>query len=235
MGRSRSRGALCCRTVASVGTKERDRRMSHCLQLPAPHAESSGQLPLPLASIRQQPKSVAPRGIRHRIAGLFAGIGGVERGLGRAGHQTVLLCENDGAAMAVLQSRFPELPLHGDVRTLHRLPEETTLVVAGFPCQDLSQAGMTKGLAGARSGLVGEVFRLIEAHRTPWVLLECSVHAAARTRRSNERDRLTTRSSGLSLGVSRGRFQSVRATSTSQARVSARNPGGRSAARLVRR
>ena len=74
--------------------------------------------------------------------------------------------------MAVLSHRFPEIDLHDDVRTLQALPEDTTLVVAGFPCQDLSQAGTTKGLAGSRSGLVGEVFRLIEAHRTPWLLLE---------------------------------------------------------------
>jgi DNA (cytosine-5)-methyltransferase 1 len=53
-----------------------------------------------------------------------------------------------------------------------RLPRRTTLVAAGFPCQDLSQAGKTTGIAGARSGLVGEVFRLLEEHRTPWVLLE---------------------------------------------------------------
>ena len=52
-----------------------------------------------------------------------------------------------------------------------RLPTETSLVVAGFPCQDLWQAGKT-GDRGRRSGLMGEVFRLIEAQRTPWVLLE---------------------------------------------------------------
>jgi DNA (cytosine-5)-methyltransferase 1 len=84
----------------------------------------------------------------------------------------VLLCENDPTASAVLAARFPEVRLHGDVRTLTSLPRETTLVVAGFPCQDLSQAGTTAGIAGARSGLVGEVFRLIEKHRTPWLILE---------------------------------------------------------------
>jgi DNA (cytosine-5)-methyltransferase 1 len=46
------------------------------------------------------------------------------------------------------------------------------MLAAGFPCQDLSQAGQTNGIAGTRSSLVGEVFRLVEAHRTPWVLLE---------------------------------------------------------------
>lgn len=108
----------------------------------------------------------------HAAVGLFAGIGGLERGLHRAGHETILLCENDPSASAVLRSRFPGIALHADVRQLRELPRKTTLVCAGFPCQDLSQAGQTAGISGKRSGLVGEVFRLIEAHRTPWVLLE---------------------------------------------------------------
>ncbi|ANB17235.1 DNA cytosine methyltransferase [Dokdonella koreensis] len=135
---------------------------------PDAHAQLSSNLSCEPVHLMRGP---TPMG-NHYVAGLFAGIGGVERGLARAGHETVLFCENDPAAMAVLRDRFPAIRLHDDVRTLQELPRETTLVVAGFPCQDLSQAGTTKGLAGARSGLVGEVFRLIEAARTPWVLLE---------------------------------------------------------------
>ena len=108
----------------------------------------------------------------HRVAGLFAGIGGLERGLGHAGHQTLVLCENAPAAMEVLRRRFSDIPLHADVCSLSALPPGTSLVTAGFPCQDLSQAGQTRGIDGSRSGLVGEVFRLIESHRVPWVLLE---------------------------------------------------------------
>jgi DNA (cytosine-5)-methyltransferase 1 len=110
--------------------------------------------------------------ISHNVAGLFAGVGGIERGLARSGHQASLLCENDPGASEVLRSRFPHVALCGDVRKLAKLPRKTTLVAAGFPCQDLSQAGKTTGIAGARSGLVGEVFRLLEEHHTPWVLLE---------------------------------------------------------------
>lgn len=113
-----------------------------------------------------------PSGRRHYVAGLFAGIGGIERGLAASEHQTLMLCENDLAAMAVLGDRFSGIEIHDDVTTLKSLPKKTTLVTAGFPCQDLSQAGATRGIAGARSGLVGDVFRLIDAHRTPWVLLE---------------------------------------------------------------
>lgn len=111
-------------------------------------------------------------GRRHVVAGLFAGIGGLEVGLGRAGHETALLCEIEPGAAAVLADRFPGLPIHDDVCTLPALPSETTLVVAGFPCQDLSQAGKTVGIEGSRSGLVGEVFRLITHQRVGTVVLE---------------------------------------------------------------
>ena len=104
--------------------------------------------------------------------GLFAGIGGIELGLDRAGHRTALFCENDATATAVLQARFPGIPVHPDIRELAGLPPGVSLLAGGFPCQDLSQAGMTAGITGPRSGLVGHVFRLLETHPVPWVLLE---------------------------------------------------------------
>jgi len=113
---------------------------------------------------------MAVRGLK--TVGLFAGIGGIEHGLERAGHETRLLVEVDPAARAVLQARFPHVEVHDAIRTLRALPSDTDLVTAGFPCQDLSQAGKTAGIDGTRSGLVGEVFRLLESHRAPWVLIE---------------------------------------------------------------
>src|SRR5687768_13136175 len=130
------------------------------------------QLDFKLASSRKPCRSVPLVGTPHRVAGLFAGIGGLELGLHRAGHRTVLLCENDPAATAVLNAHFPRVNYHDDVTTLAALPRGTTLVSAGFPCQDLSQAGQTAGIHGSRSSLVSEVFRLISAQRVPWLLLE---------------------------------------------------------------
>lgn len=104
--------------------------------------------------------------------GLFAGIGGIELGLARAGHSTSLLVELESGAQAVLRAQLPDVSLHDDVCTLRSLPKETELLVGGFPCQDLSQAGQTRGIEGSRSGLVGEVFRLLRRKRVPWVLLE---------------------------------------------------------------
>jgi DNA (cytosine-5)-methyltransferase 1 len=107
-----------------------------------------------------------------KVAALFAGIGGLEAGLGHAGHETVLMAENWQPAKAVLARRFPDVPNEGDVRELRSLPQGTELLTAGFPCQDLSQAGSTAGIAGKRSSLVGHVFRLLDDRPIPWVLLE---------------------------------------------------------------
>ena len=104
--------------------------------------------------------------------GLFAGIGGMELGLARAGHRTAGFCEIEPTAVAVLRARFPRTPVHSDVRTLEALPKGISLLTGGCPCQDLSQAGKTAGIGGLRSGLVGQVFRLVEESSVPWVLLE---------------------------------------------------------------
>ncbi len=108
-----------------------------------------------------------------RVAGLFAGIGGIEVGLHQAGHTTELLCEWDASAQSVLRARFSDVPLFGDVTELGHLPN-VDLVAAGFPCQDLSQAGRTAGIRGERSGLVEHVFRLLDTaeHEPTWLLLE---------------------------------------------------------------
>jgi len=108
------------------------------------------------------------------VVGLFAGIGGLELGLHRAGHSTLHVCEILPAAQQVLKHRFPGVELSTDVRALPGLPKQTELLCAGFPCQDLSQAGKTLGLSGTRSALVAEVFRLLRSipSGVPWVILE---------------------------------------------------------------
>jgi DNA (cytosine-5)-methyltransferase 1 len=133
----------------------------------------ASQLGLHLVSRRGAARRRSPTA-RASLAtvGLFSGIGGIELGLARAGHESLLLCENDSSANAVLAARFPDTPKHDDVRTLAALPSGTQLLAGGFPCQDLSQAGKTAGIAGSRSGLVGEVFRLLRNQRVPWLLLE---------------------------------------------------------------
>lgn len=112
-----------------------------------------------------------PRRRRLRTAGLFAGIGGLELGLERAGHKTKFLCEIDPSARAVLKRKFRGVRKYDDITTLAELPP-IDVITAGFPCQDLSQAGRTEGIHGKRSGLVAHVWRLLEMREVPWVVLE---------------------------------------------------------------
>lgn len=113
-----------------------------------------------------------------RVAGLFAGIGGIEVGLHRAGHETAFLCENDEAAGAVLKSRFRGVPIVADVRDVSAESIGTIdLLSGGFPCQDLSQAGRMRGIQGEKSGLVSHMFRILDElaaeGRSPrWLLIE---------------------------------------------------------------
>ena len=40
--------------------------------------------------------------------------------------------------------------------------QETELVAAGFPCIDVSRAGLKRGMGGTTTSLVKHVFRLLE-------------------------------------------------------------------------
>ena len=115
-------------------------------------------------------------GSKLQVAGLFAGIGGIELGLGIK-FETLLFCEIDPGAKAVLQARFPGVPLWDDVSSLPSIPARAEVLTAGFPCQDLSQAGKTAGIGGTRSGLVSHMFELLKPARggrngPTWVVIE---------------------------------------------------------------
>ncbi len=115
-----------------------------------------------------------------KIVGLFAGIGGIERGFRQAlgdRVQTELLCEWWEPAKQVLAARFRDVPLHPDVRELRSIPAGIDVLAAGFPCTDLSQAGRTAGITGSQSSLVSHVFDALaltkrQRQRMPWLLIE---------------------------------------------------------------
>jgi DNA (cytosine-5)-methyltransferase 1 len=127
----------------------------------------------------EEPAVAAETVTKLGVVGLFAGIGGIESGLQASGLvETRVLCEIDEGARRVLSARFPDVDLHGDVRDISArdLPE-FDILTAGFPCQDLSQAGSKAGIAGTKSSLVDHVFRvLLEVERRgsapTWVVIE---------------------------------------------------------------
>jgi len=115
---------------------------------------------------------------RYNVLDLFSGIGGMSLGLERtSGFRTVAFCEINPYARRVLAKHWPEVRQYDDVTTLtgRALAADgiaPDVVVGGFPCQDLSQAGAGAGLAGARSGLWFEMLRIIEEVRPQWVIIE---------------------------------------------------------------
>jgi DNA (cytosine-5)-methyltransferase 1 len=107
------------------------------------------------------------------VGSLFSGIGGLELGLERAGMKTVWQVECDPYAQKVLAKHWPVVERFGDVRDVgaHNL-SPVDLVCGGFPCQDISSAGLRAGIAGERSGLWSQFRRLICELRPGLVIVE---------------------------------------------------------------
>lgn len=108
-----------------------------------------------------------------RFGSLFSGIGGLDLGLERAGMECAWQVEIDEFRRGILAKHQPDASRFNDVRDVgkHNL-EQVDLVAGGFPCQNISLAGFGAGLAGARSGLWREMFRVICELRPRYVLVE---------------------------------------------------------------
>lgn len=89
-----------------------------------------------------------------KYVSLFSGIGGLEHGK----VAPTLWCEIDPACGPVLSKRFPKAESADDVSLLD--PPSVDVVAGGWPCQDISVAGLRKGLSGDRSGLFFEMLRV---------------------------------------------------------------------------
>jgi DNA (cytosine-5)-methyltransferase 1 len=104
---------------------------------------------------------------------LFAGAGGMSRGLEAGGLHCIGHAEIEPHARAVLRYRYPDVPLYGDVtQVTGEQAGACDLVSFGAPCQDLSVAGKRAGLAGARSSLFFEGVRLWNETGATYALYE---------------------------------------------------------------
>jgi len=112
---------------------------------------------------------------------LFAGAGGGILGGQLLGWRTVCAVECEPYAASVLAARqndglLAPFPIWDDVRTFDGKPWRgiVDVVAGGFPCQDISLAGTGKGLDGERSGLWGEMARIIDEVRPRFAFVENS-------------------------------------------------------------
>ena len=110
-----------------------------------------------------------------KILDTFAGIGGfsyaAEKLIG--GFETTQFIEIDPFCQKVLKKHWPHVPIHDDIRTFTAKPFQYQVICGGFPCQDISVAGLQKGITEeTRSGLFFELMRVIRMVRPQYVVLE---------------------------------------------------------------
>jgi len=103
---------------------------------------------------------------------LFSGIGGFALAAGWAGFETVGFCDNEPYAQAVLKKHWPNVPIHGDIKTLDGTAYRgVTLLTGGFPCQPFSNAGKRRGKDDDRY-LWPQMLRVIQEARPAWIVGE---------------------------------------------------------------
>lgn len=114
---------------------------------------------------------------------LFAGIGGLRKAMESAGGRCIFTSEWDAFAQKTYHANFPDnRPIAGDIREVDAaaIPEHDVLV-AGFPCQPFSIAGVSKKNALGRlhgfqdetqGTLFFDVLRVLMHHRPAAFLLE---------------------------------------------------------------
>ena len=111
-----------------------------------------------------------------KFLSLFAGIGGLDLGLERAGWQCVGQVEIDPFATAVLAKHWPNVRRWSDVREITAGDVMGSVgrpdaIVGGFPCQPWSVAGKQRGADDPRH-LWPEYYRLVCDLRPRWVVGE---------------------------------------------------------------
>jgi DNA (cytosine-5)-methyltransferase 1 len=112
---------------------------------------------------------------------LFAGAGGGILGGKLLGWRTVCAVEWEPYAAGVLAARqndkvLEPFPIWDDVQTFDGHPWRgiVDVVSGGFPCQDISSAGKGAGIDGARSGMWGQMARIIREVQPEFALVENS-------------------------------------------------------------
>ena len=108
---------------------------------------------------------------------LFAGIGGFDLGLERAGMKCLWQVEVDDFCTKVLKKHWPDVKRYKNVREVGKENLETIdLICGGFPCQQTSTISAIKscrkGLNGKDSSLWFEYLRIVQELRPFWVIVE---------------------------------------------------------------
>ena len=113
----------------------------------------------------------------YNVGSLFAGIGGMCLAFKNAGVNILWANELDKFACQTYRANFSEHKLfEGDVRSLTgeqiKALGQTDILIAGFPCQPFSKAGLLKGFDDPRGNLFFEIIRIAKELQPKAILLE---------------------------------------------------------------
>lgn len=100
---------------------------------------------------------------------LCTGYGGLDLAVEAVtGGRLAWYADTDRAASRVLAARYPDLANLGDITTVDwSAVTPVDILTAGFPCQDISNAGRRAGITGARSSVwkaVAQAIRALQPH-----------------------------------------------------------------------
>ncbi|RLD47435.1 MAG: DNA (cytosine-5-)-methyltransferase [Bacteroidetes bacterium] len=111
-----------------------------------------------------------------KIIDLFAGIGGIRLGFERASNsnvECVFTSEWNKYSVETYKANFGDEDVYGDIT---QIPVEIIpnhdILLAGFPCQPFSQAGLKKGFADTRGTLFFDIERILVEKKPQAFLLE---------------------------------------------------------------
>jgi DNA (cytosine-5)-methyltransferase 1 len=112
------------------------------------------------------------------LIGLFAGIGGIERGFENAGFKSLIANEIDEYAAKTYQLNHSHDLVVADIKDISKESlfisgePEISVLAGGFPCQPFSVAGYRKGFEDERGNVFWEIHRLINELHPRVVFLE---------------------------------------------------------------
>jgi DNA (cytosine-5)-methyltransferase 1 len=111
---------------------------------------------------------------RPSIGSLCTGYGGLDLAVELVlGGRLAWYAETDRHARTVCAHHWPHVPNLGDIRTIdwtHVPPVD--VLTAGFPCQDISNAGKRGGITGPHSSLWHHITQALRVLRPPLVFVE---------------------------------------------------------------
>ena len=127
---------------------------------------------LPDMAVFRSPFAENPTQAKFSFIDLFAGIGGIRLPFQSLGGHCVFTSEWDKFAKKTYAANFGEIP-NGDITKIvaNNIPQHDVLL-AGFPCQAFSQAGLKQGFNDTRGTLFFEIQRILAYHKPRAFLLE---------------------------------------------------------------